>query len=167
MWQLSYFEYAAEPECPQAELEEFMKYSIERELDVPRERVIMLFEARDSLFEWQEGLQSFDHVSGVPGQPGAVSKLVFKMGKRNVEMTETIQRRDLPELFSGIYEADGVWNLVENHFAELPNGRTHWRIDTEFRCKGFMRIMAIAMPGMFKKQTAKYMDMFKEFAEKT
>jgi hypothetical protein len=144
-----------------------MKYSVERELDLPRDKVIALFEDRDGLFEWQEGLQSFEHVSGDPGQPGAVSKLRFKMGKREIDMTETIQRRDLPDLFSGVYEADGVWNLVENHFADLPEGRTLWRIDTEFQCKGFMRVMAFLMPGMFKKQTAKYMDLFKKFAEKT
>ena len=143
-----------------------MKYSVERELDVPRDKVIALFEDRDGLFEWQEGLQSFDHVSGEPGHPSAVSKLRFKMGKREIEMTETIQDRALPDLFSAVYEADAVWNLVENHFTELPEGRTHWRIQTEFRCRGFMRVIAFLMPGMFRKQTAKYMDLFKEFAER-
>lgn len=143
-----------------------MKYSVERIVNLPRDQVIALFEDRDGLFEWQEGLQSFDHVSGEPGHPGAVSKLHFKMGKREIEMTETIQDRALPDLFSAVYQADAVWNLVENHFAELPDGKTRWRIDTEFRCSGFMRLISFLMPGMFKKQTAKYMDLFKEFAEK-
>ena len=142
-----------------------MKYSVERTLNLPRAHVVALFEDRDALFQLQEGLQSFEHVSGQPGQPGAVSRLHFKMGKREIVMTETIQKRALPRVFSGVYEADGVWNLVENHFTETRDGRTHWRIDTEFRCKGFMRVVAFLMHGMFKKQTAKYMDMFKNFAE--
>ena len=45
-----------------------MKYSVEREIELPRDKEIALFEDRDALFEWQEGLQSFDHVSGEPGQ---------------------------------------------------------------------------------------------------
>ena len=89
------------------------------------------------------------------------------MGKREIEMTETIEQRALPDLFSGVYEANGVWNLVENHCEDLPNGGTKWRIDTEFRCAGFMRIMAFVIPGVFRKQTAKYMDLFKKFAEKS
>ena len=143
-----------------------MKYSVVRELKIPRDRVIELFDDRDSLFEWQHGLQSFDHVSGEPGQPGAVSSLKFKQGRREIDMIETIKRRDLPEVFSATYEAKGVWNLVENHFEELPNGGTKWRIDTEFQCGGFLKIVAIVMPGMFKKQTGIVMDDFKEFAEK-
>jgi len=142
-----------------------MKYSVERTREVPREKVLALFDDRDSHFKWQKGLQAFDHVSGEPGQVGAVSRLKFQMGKREIEMTETITARELPDVFTGVYEAKGVWNSVENQFTELPGGKTHWRINTEFRCQGFMRVMAFLMPGMFKKQTAEFMDMFKAFAE--
>lgn len=54
-----------------------------------------------------EGLQSFEHLSGTPGQVGARSKLVYKMSKRHIEMIETITVRKLPQEFSGTYEADG------------------------------------------------------------
>ncbi len=35
----------------------------------------------------------------------------------------------------------------------------------EFKCSGFKKIMATLIPGSFKKQSYKYMLMFKEFTE--
>ena len=49
-------------------------YTVAIEIDLPRDRVIELFDNPDNLFKWQTGLQSFDHLSGEPGQPGAKSK---------------------------------------------------------------------------------------------
>ena len=143
-----------------------MKYSCELVVKVPRERMLELFDSRDNQFEWQEGLVSFDHSSGEPGQVGAKSDLVYKMGKREIRMVETITERDLPDKFSGTYEADGIWNLVENTFTEHGED-THWRVDTEFECKGFfLNLMARFAPSMFKKQTMKFMKDFAAFAEK-
>lgn len=48
-----------------------MKYESELVIDLPRERVIELFDNPDNLPKWQEGLQSFEHISGEVGQPGA------------------------------------------------------------------------------------------------
>jgi len=142
-----------------------MKYRLNIEIDLPRERVIELFDSTENLFQWMEGLVSFDPISGEPGQEGAKSKLVFQMGKRKIEMVETITKRKLPEEFTGTYEAPGVWNSVENHFEELGPQKTLWTTNNEFRCKGFMKVMAFLMPGMFKKQSYKYLEMFKRFAE--
>ena len=55
-----------------------MKYTVEIEIDLPRERVIELFDSTENCFKWQKGLLSFDHLSGEPGQPGAKSKLVLR-----------------------------------------------------------------------------------------
>ena len=109
---------------------------------------------------------SFDPISGEPGQPGAKSNMVFQMGKRRIEMVETITVRNLPDEFSGTYEAPGVWNEVQNHFAELGPDETRWTTHNEFRFKGFMKVMGFLMPGMFRKQSYKYLQMFKTFAEK-
>ncbi|MDG2258714.1 MAG: hypothetical protein P8L68_09510 [Paracoccaceae bacterium] len=106
-----------------------------------------------------------EHVSGEAGQPGNVHKLYHKMGKREMEMIETITENDMPKRFVATYESGGVWNIVENDFTENSDGTTHWHIDTEFRCTGFMRIMTALMPFMFKKQTAKMQTDFKAFAE--
>lgn len=142
-----------------------MKYTVEIEINLPRERVIELFDSTENLYKWQEGLQSFEHISGEPGQVGAQSRLLFKMGKREIEMVETITKRDLPDEFNGTYDAKGVHNSVNNRFIELDPGRTKWICDVEFQFKGFMKIVAWLMKGAFPKQSQKSMRAFKAFAE--
>lgn len=142
-----------------------MKYSVEIEINKPIDRVIELFDDPDHMDKWMEGLQSFEHLSGTPGQVGATSRLKFKMGKREIVMVETITVRNLPEEFSGTYEAKGVFNIVKNHFIKLDDQKTKYVTDQEFRFKGFMKIIAFLMPGAFKKQSMKYLIAFKDFVE--
>lgn len=142
-----------------------MTYSEEIVIDLPRGRVVALFDDPDNLPKWQDGLQSFTPLDGAPGQPGSTSRIRYRMGRREIEMIETITARDLPDRFDATYETDGVWNIVQNRFSETEDGGTRWHIDTEFRCRGFLRIMATLMPGMFRRQTRKMMQDFKAFAE--
>lgn len=143
-----------------------MKYTTEIEINRPIDRVVELFDDPNNMHKWMEGLQSFEHLSGDPGQPGAKSKLKFKMGKREIEMVETILTRNLPHEFSGTYEANGVHNIVRNKFQSLGSDRTKYISEQEFNFTGFMRLIAFLMPGAFKKQTAKMLNSFKAFAEK-
>ena len=143
-----------------------MKYTTEIEINLSRDKVIELFDSTENMYKWQPELLDFEHLSGEPGEVGAKSRLKYKMGKREVDMIETITVHNLPDEFSGIYEAKGVWNNEVNKFTELENGKTHWITISEFKCKGFMAVMCWLMPGAFKKQTLKYMKRFKEFAEK-
>jgi hypothetical protein len=142
-----------------------MKYSISIDLDLPRARVIELFDCTENLYKWQRGLQSFEALDGDPGQPGARSKMVFQMGKRKIEMVETITKRDLPDAFDGTYDGQGVHNVVKNRFVELGPDKTRWESDQEFQFKGFMKLIGFFMPGAFKKQSLKYAQDFKAFAE--
>lgn len=142
-----------------------MKYNCEIEIDLPLKRVIELFDDSNNLSKWQPGLVSFEHISGEPGQAGAKSRLKYKMGKRNIEMIETITIRNLPEEFSSTYEAKGVFNLVNNNFTELSMSKTKWITENEFQFSGFMKIIGMLMPGTFKKESQKYLMQFKEFAE--
>lgn len=143
-----------------------MKYTTEIEINKPIEEVVGKFDNADNMSKWMEGLQSFEHLSGEPGQPGAKSKLKFKMGKREIEMIETISVRNLPDEFSGTYEAKGVYNIVRNKFVKLSENKTKYITEQEFEFKGFMKIIAFLMPGAFKKQSLKYQTDFKNFVEK-
>lgn len=144
-----------------------MKYELEIEINQPRAKVIELFDSTENLKEWQCGLESFEHVSGTPGEVGAVSHLVFQMGKRRMEMTETVTVRNLPDEFSGTYEAPGMWNLVENFFIVKDENTTNYKSVQTFKGLTFMmKAMLFLMPGAFKKQSLKYMNHFKEFVEK-
>jgi len=142
-----------------------MRYEMETIINLPRDRVIELFDSFENLKEWQEGLVSHEHLSGEPGRPGAKTKLLYDMGKRRVEMIETILTRDLPDEFSGTYDAKGVHNIVRNFFYD-EGETTRWVLDSDFRFHGMMRLMSLVMPGsMFKKQTRQTMEAFKKFAE--
>jgi hypothetical protein len=104
-------------------------------------------------------------MSGEPGHPGAKSRLKYKMGNREIEMIETILTRNLPEEFSGTYDAGPVYNIVKNSFVPLDEDKTRWKVYQEFKFSGFMRIIAWLRPGSFKKQSMEHMGLFKEFAE--
>ena len=142
-----------------------MKYSSEISISLPREKVIELFDNPENLKHWQPGLISYEHIEGDYGKAGSKMLLKYKMGKREIEMIETITVRNLPDEFSGTYEAKGVWNKVKNTFTEPQAGTTIWTSENEFKFKGFMKLMAMVMPGAFKKQSYKYLKQFKEYAE--
>lgn len=142
-----------------------MKYENEVMIRLPLEKVVNLFDSEENLFKWQPDLLSFEHVSGDKGEVGAKAKLKYKMGKREIEMIETITVKNLPHEFSGTYEAKGVWNEVKNYFEKIDDQTTRWRSESYFKFKGFMKIIGFLMPGSFKKQSQKYLDQFKAFAE--
>jgi uncharacterized membrane protein len=142
-----------------------MKYTVEIEIDRPIEKVIELFDNPDNLQKWMKGLLSMEHVSGTPGEPGAKSLLRFKMGNKEIEMTETIITRSLPEEFTATYEAKGVHNIVANRFLKLSEHKTKYSTEQEFEFSGFMKMVAFLMPGVFKKQSMDFLKDFKEFVE--
>ena len=143
-----------------------MKYKTEVIINAPREKVIEYFDNPENLKKWQPGFISMEHISGEKGEVGSQYKMKYKMRNREIEMIETITKKQLPDQFYGTYEANGVWNSMENHFEALPDGTTRWWADVEFKLKGSIKVMGWLMPGAFKKQSQKYADNFKEFVEK-
>ncbi len=147
----------------QAQIE--MKYTLEIEINQPIDQLVELFDNEDNLFKWMNGLQSIEHLEGKPGEKGSTTKMLFKEGKREVEMIETIIENKLPEEFIATYEAKGVYNLAKINFVSITDTKTKYVSEQEFQFKGFIKLIGLLMPGMFKKQTYKYLKMFKEFAE--
>ena len=142
-----------------------MQYSCEVLINLPREEVIKLFDDADNMRRWMEGLQSFEHQSGEPRQPGAKSRLVFDHNGRRLEMVETIITRNLPKEFSGTYETQGIINKVNNNFYEDGTNRTRWVSKNEFQFSGLMNLTVVFMRNAFPNQTKLHMDNFKKFAE--
>ena len=142
-------------------------YTASVEIDLPRARVIELFDNPDNLPKWQPGLESFEPISGEPGQVGAKSRMVFVYGKKRIEMTETITERNLPEVFSGLYDwPPGGSNTLENRFVELGPDRTRWESTCAYTLHKLpLKLMGTLAPGMFKRQNQKFMENFKAFCE--
>ena len=107
------------------------------------------------------------------GSEGSVTKLVNRVGGRDTEIVETVESKHLPEEMTCIYEARGFWfgpwNKVTNRFRELSQGKSEWKMECEFCCRGFVKVisclMSCLMPGMFRKATLNEMTRFKAFAE--
>ena len=144
-----------------------MNYSVETIIELPLKEVIEKFDNPDNMKHWQRGLVSTEHLSGNPGEVGAKMKLSYQMGKRKMELIETITHKKLPHEFHGTYDVKGMHNVQENYFKENENGHTIWTSKSEFLPTTFiMRLMTLLMPKAFKKQSKLYMEDFKNFAEK-
>lgn len=143
-----------------------MKYTTELSISLPRDRVIELFDNTENLYEWQEGLLSFELLEGEAGQEGAVSKMVYASRKNDLLMTETIIKRKFPDEFVAIYKAKGVKNVINNYFLEVKPGQTTWKMHNVFRFSGMMALMSPFMKSAFQANTVLTMERFKLFAEK-
>lgn len=142
-----------------------MKYTAEIVVDVPREEFIKKMDEPENMRHWQRGLVNYEQLSQNPGQEGAQMSLSYKMGKREITMVETIIKRNLPDELHTIYDTKGVHSIQKNYFKD-EGDKTRWISESEFQFSGFsMKLMGFLMPGAFKKQSLKYMQDFKSFAE--
>jgi len=144
-----------------------MKYTCETVINLPREKVIEKLDNPDNMKHWQKGLINYKLLEGTPGKEGAKMKLEYQMGKRNMVLTETIIKNNFPTQFYANYDTKGVHNIQRNYFHEIDPDTTQWISESEFQFSSFfMKVMGFLMPGAFKKQSIKYLDDFKNFAEK-
>ncbi|MGI9324132.1 MAG: SRPBCC family protein [Pseudomonadales bacterium] len=145
-----------------------MRYQLEQEIDAPRELVFALMQDHQNLTKWQPDLLSVEHLSGVSGQVGAKTLQVNRQGKGQLEIIETITESRPPETLCAMYEGGSVRTLVECQFSDLGENRTKWVLISDFQSTNIlMKLMAVFAPGMFKKQTTKFMNQFKDFVEAT
>jgi hypothetical protein len=143
-----------------------MKYSVQIIIEKPREEVIAKMDSLENLKHWQKRLVSAEPISGKLGQEGSKMRLEYKMGKRDLEMIETVMKRKLPAEFHATYDTKGVHNIQRNYFQETPELHTRWISECEFQFSNLgLKAMGFLMPGVFKKQSLKYKKDFKAFVE--
>jgi hypothetical protein len=145
-----------------------MKFTCSAEINLPVKRVSALFNDPNNLERWQEGFISYEHIRGVPGEPGAKSRITILHGKHHIVLTETIIFKNLPFELDALYEHEHMVNTLANRFISLTENKTRYEAQVEYqKFIGFMpKMMALLMPGMFKRQTQKWVNRFKAFAEK-
>ncbi|MDO8649485.1 MAG: hypothetical protein Q7R81_06935 [Candidatus Peregrinibacteria bacterium] len=56
-------------------------------------------------------------------------------------------------------------HIISNHFIPVDENTTRMVSDNDIHFTGFMKVVGLFMRGPIKKQTSKYMDNFKLFAE--
>jgi polyketide cyclase/dehydrase/lipid transport protein len=144
-----------------------MKFTRSIVINLPVEKVVALFDNPDSAYKWQPGFESVELISGTPRQKDSKSKLTFKMGKRKLVLIETIIEKQLPYEIKGLYEHEHMINTMSNYFLKTGESKTKYDAEIEYtKFNGVIpKIMALLMPGLFKKQVEKWLVEFKRFAE--
>ena len=142
-----------------------MKHKTEVVIDADPETVWRLFDNPDNMTRWQPTLKSFTHRSGTPGEPDAVSELVYDENGRDVVLTETITARRKPDFLAGTYESKWGNVVIVNHFEPVDDGKTRWIGYHNHTFKGFMKVMALFVARSIRKRTEADMERFKLFVE--
>ena len=144
-----------------------MKYTTEVIVNVPREELVQKMDNPANMKHWQKGLLGYKLLDKEnPSQVGAKMELEYKRGKKSMILTETIVKNNFPSEFHATYDAGGVHNIQQNYFEVIDANTTKWRSESEFQFSNFMmKVMGFLMPGAFKKESQKYLNAFKAFAE--
>ena len=145
-----------------------MKFIGYVDINQSQTKVAELFADPQYLGEYQEGFQRKELVEGEAGQVGAVSKLYYKYGKREMELTETVTSNNLPNSFEAHYHHKHMDNTMKCNFIILNDNETRYEYEFEYtRINWFMpKLMAILFPSMYRKQGERWMQNFKNFAER-
>lgn len=141
-----------------------MRYVCEVTINKPREEVLEFFDNPDNLYKWQKNLKKYEIIEGEPRQDGVKSRFTYDENGKKVVMIETIEKFNYPDQMIAIYEAKNMWNRCVNDLIDQGDN-TVWRLDSEFRCKGFMRLICLFGQKAFVNQTMNDMNNFKAFAE--
>lgn len=117
--------------------------------------------------QWQDDFQSATLLSGDRDQIGAQTRMLYKFGKSDMELIETIRNNNLPNSFEALYEHKHMNNTMLSTFEDLGNDKTLYTTQVNYiEMKGLMiKIMAKLFSGKFKKGPEKWMQQFKEFVE--
>lgn len=142
-----------------------MKHKSEVLIDADCATVWKIFDNPDNMTKWQPTLKSFTHKSGTPGQPDAVSELVYHENGRELVMTETITARREPDFLGGTYESKWGTVIIFNRFEETDDGNTRWVSNTNYMFRGFMKIMAFFMRKSIISRSDTDMNRFKLLVE--
>ena len=145
-----------------------MKYKGSIDVAKPRDEVVKYFADPQYLGEYQDGFVDKKLISGESGTDGAVSMMVYEIGNRNMELTETIMANRLPESFESSYHHKHMDNSMKCNFIALDDNRTRYEYEFEYtRISWVMsKLISILFPGMYRKQGEKWMTQFKKFVEK-
>jgi len=142
-----------------------MNYTLEIIINAPQQKVAELYDNVDNFKHWQEGLQDYIPLSGTARKPGAKAKMIFKMGKKLMEIEEVIRKQNFPIEYEVTYESIHMFNVVASRFIPIDENNTRYVSNNEIKPKGFFKIMVFLFPKMFKKQSLIYLEAFKKFVE--
>ena len=142
-----------------------MKLKFETVIDASVDTVWAAFDDPGNMPRWQQNLESFNHIYGEPGQPGAMSELKYDEKGKEIVLRETITERREPNFLAGVYDSPMGKTLIVNHFEAVNENSTRWTSWSKFTFTGFMKIMSLFVSGIIRKRTEADMQRFKLMVE--
>lgn len=144
-----------------------MKFNCSVTINQPLEKVVKLFKDSNNKKAYQTGFLRQELVSGEEGQKGAISKIYFKSGSQEMELTETIITNQLPHTFIGQYHHRLMDNTMKSTFTKINTLQTRYVTEIEYtEFRGMMpKLMAYFFPDTFRKPPQKWLNNFKKFVE--
>lgn len=136
-----------------------MQYSCELIIDLPWNLMVTLYDNMENQKKWMPGIYDIERISGDGGKR-TENRYYFE----KIEVSETINYKNLPEEMMSTYTSGSVVNPVKQKFIDF-NGKTKWIMEVEFKGGFFFNLMTAIMSGMFKKETQKNMQAFKNWVE--
>ena len=141
-----------------------MKSVVELDIKAPQAKVAKLFADPRNNPKWMDEIERIEPVSGKPGEPGSVYRLVPKRGKLN--FVATVVSRDLPSEARLSLEDRRVTVSVRGEFRKLSDRKTKLTSEETFRFKGwFNRVFGFLARGAIKTAHRRHIESFKRFAE--
>jgi hypothetical protein len=144
-----------------------MKYTLELLVNKPRVEVWKIFDNPENTKIWQPSLTEIETISGIQGQPGAVSRLSYMENGREFSLSERITERVELNCLVRVYENAFADNTIKNRFIEQGNDQTMWTMETEYRFKTLiMKILGPVLKKNYVARSQREMERFKELVEK-
>lgn len=142
-----------------------MKSVVELDINIPQAELAELFADPRTVIQWMSGLEKYEPISGSPGMPGSVYRLVPKRG--TFFFVATVVSRDLPHEVKLHLDSKNVTVSIAGRFFKLTEETSKLVSEEEFTFKGaFARLASFFAINAIKRAHRTQMLSFKAFAEK-
>jgi hypothetical protein len=145
-----------------------MKYKCEVIVNKPKELVVELYRNPQFFKEWQDGFIDMTLPDKTDKKINYHAIYQYKvMGNKIINLEERILNDLLPDSFEATYSTDDMANSMKSTFIKSSPTSTKLIAELEYYYfEGILpKMMSIFMKWSFKKQTQKWLNQFKTFAE--
>lgn len=128
-----------------------VSYECEIMIEKPTTESWAVLQDTEKLSEWLSGFQKLEHISGSPGEIGAVSKVYFEENGQDMAIKETISNVVPNEYMSMLYESDFMNMNYELKLTSV-NGQTKLTSNTVAEGNGVISKSIMALMGSMLKE---------------
>jgi hypothetical protein len=141
-----------------------MKSRVELEIEAQQAQVAELFADPRNNPRWMDDIERVEAISGEPGQPGSVYRMVPAKG--SFDFVATVLQRTLPTEVKLSLQSQQVSVSATDRFLRISDRRTRLISEEEFSFNGLFRTIVglLARPSIANAHR-RHMESFKRFVE--